>query len=367
MQPMPAPACARTHACPCPCLHACPSSHASRPLPPTAVLIDKAPMLDLQMASALLSAPSHDCPCLHACPSPPAAVLQDEASLLDLQMASALLSAPAKTLAPFPTPPAAAVLLDEASMLDLQMASALLSALRPDAQLVLVGDPNQLAPVGPGHVLTALLSLRCRPPAAAAAAAPAPVAAPTGPAAALTATAAAELAAASVSGAGAPASAPGTALLEGVGAAPASTSAAPPAAPAAVAAAPAAAGVAAGGIVYAVRPTRRQRMVRGMLTRLPMRFPGSDVNGVSSSDVSGGGVGSGGGSGAGGGGSAPAAPPDSPLVPRMQLNEIFRQAKGGAIVSGALQITRGEQDRVQGSVGTRGKQLCVGGAADHLR
>lgn len=95
MQPMPAPACAHTHACPCPCLHACPASHASRPLPPTAVLLDKAPMLDLQMASALLSAPSHDCPCLHACPSPLAAILWDKASLLDLQMASALLSAPA--------------------------------------------------------------------------------------------------------------------------------------------------------------------------------------------------------------------------------------------------------------------------------
>jgi hypothetical protein len=52
------------------------------------------------------------------------------------------------------------VLVDEASMMDIQMASALIKALPTNCQLVLVGDPNQLPPVGPGHVLAELLSLR---------------------------------------------------------------------------------------------------------------------------------------------------------------------------------------------------------------
>ena len=46
-----------------------------------------------------------------------------------------------------------AVLVDEASLLDTPLAAALLSALAPHAQLVLVGDPDQLPPVGPGAVL----------------------------------------------------------------------------------------------------------------------------------------------------------------------------------------------------------------------
>ncbi|GAX78728.1 hypothetical protein CEUSTIGMA_g6165.t1 [Chlamydomonas eustigma] len=53
-----------------------------------------------------------------------------------------------------------AVLVDEASMMDIQMAAALIKALHPDCQLVLVGDPNQLPPVAPGHVLAELLALR---------------------------------------------------------------------------------------------------------------------------------------------------------------------------------------------------------------
>lgn len=52
-----------------------------------------------------------------------------------------------------PTIPAEAVLVDEASLLDTPLAAALLAALAPGAQLVLVGDPDQLPPVGPGAVL----------------------------------------------------------------------------------------------------------------------------------------------------------------------------------------------------------------------
>ena len=44
--------------------------------------------------------------------------------------------------------PADAVLVDEASMLSLPLAAALFDALRPKCQLVLVGDVDQLPPVG---------------------------------------------------------------------------------------------------------------------------------------------------------------------------------------------------------------------------
>jgi exodeoxyribonuclease V alpha subunit len=50
------------------------------------------------------------------------------------------------------------VLCDEASMLDVQLAQRLLEALPPRAALVLVGDPDQLPPVGPGPVLRELLA-----------------------------------------------------------------------------------------------------------------------------------------------------------------------------------------------------------------
>jgi exodeoxyribonuclease V alpha subunit len=49
------------------------------------------------------------------------------------------------------------VLCDEASMLDVQLAQRLLEALPRNATLVLVGDPDQLPPVGPGPVLRELL------------------------------------------------------------------------------------------------------------------------------------------------------------------------------------------------------------------
>lgn len=46
-----------------------------------------------------------------------------------------------------------ALLIDEASLLDAPLAAALLNALKPGASLVLVGDPDQLPPVGPGAFL----------------------------------------------------------------------------------------------------------------------------------------------------------------------------------------------------------------------
>lgn len=49
------------------------------------------------------------------------------------------------------------VLVDEASMLDVRLAASLLDALAPEAHLVLVGDVDQLPPVGAGQVLRALI------------------------------------------------------------------------------------------------------------------------------------------------------------------------------------------------------------------
>ncbi len=50
------------------------------------------------------------------------------------------------------------VVVDEASMLDLTLAAALLAALPPSCRLVLVGDVDQLPPVGPGQVLADLIA-----------------------------------------------------------------------------------------------------------------------------------------------------------------------------------------------------------------
>jgi exodeoxyribonuclease V alpha subunit len=52
------------------------------------------------------------------------------------------------------------VLVDEASMLDVQLAQHLLDALPPSAALILVGDKDQLPPIGPGPVLRELLESR---------------------------------------------------------------------------------------------------------------------------------------------------------------------------------------------------------------
>ncbi|MGI8587292.1 MAG: SF1B family DNA helicase RecD2 [Chloroflexia bacterium] len=50
------------------------------------------------------------------------------------------------------------VIVDEASMMDLPLAQALLCAIPPGSHLLLVGDPDQLPPVGPGDVLGDLLA-----------------------------------------------------------------------------------------------------------------------------------------------------------------------------------------------------------------
>lgn len=52
------------------------------------------------------------------------------------------------------------VLVDEASMLDIRLASQLLAAVSPSATLVMVGDTDQLPPVGPGQPLRDLIASR---------------------------------------------------------------------------------------------------------------------------------------------------------------------------------------------------------------
>ena len=49
------------------------------------------------------------------------------------------------------------IVIDEASMLDIRLTRHLMSAVRPDSRLVLVGDIDQLPPVGPGYVLGDLI------------------------------------------------------------------------------------------------------------------------------------------------------------------------------------------------------------------
>jgi len=51
------------------------------------------------------------------------------------------------------------VVIDEVSMVDIELFAALLAAVKPGARLILVGDPDQLPSVGPGTVLSDLLSL----------------------------------------------------------------------------------------------------------------------------------------------------------------------------------------------------------------
>ena len=52
------------------------------------------------------------------------------------------------------------VVIDEASMLDILLAYRLLRAVPDSCRLILIGDPNQLPPVGPGLTLHALISVR---------------------------------------------------------------------------------------------------------------------------------------------------------------------------------------------------------------
>jgi len=54
--------------------------------------------------------------------------------------------------------PAEAIVVDEASMLDLFLANSLMKAVSSDAQLLLVGDTDQLPSVGPGSVLQDLIT-----------------------------------------------------------------------------------------------------------------------------------------------------------------------------------------------------------------
>lgn len=53
------------------------------------------------------------------------------------------------------------VIVDEASMLDMALASALMDALKPHTRLVLVGDADQLPPVGAGSCFADLLACGC--------------------------------------------------------------------------------------------------------------------------------------------------------------------------------------------------------------
>jgi exodeoxyribonuclease V alpha subunit len=57
-----------------------------------------------------------------------------------------------------PIPGADVLIVDEASMLDAHLADALLGAVGPSTHVLLVGDVDQLAPVGPGRVLEDLLA-----------------------------------------------------------------------------------------------------------------------------------------------------------------------------------------------------------------
>ena len=56
-----------------------------------------------------------------------------------------------------------AVILDESSMVDIGLMDALVRALPPQARLVMVGDVDQLPPVGPGNVFSALLRSEVMP------------------------------------------------------------------------------------------------------------------------------------------------------------------------------------------------------------
>ncbi|MEN6343859.1 MAG: ATP-dependent RecD-like DNA helicase [Armatimonadia bacterium] len=58
---------------------------------------------------------------------------------------------------------AAVVIIDEASMLDVMLAKDVLRALRPGAQLVLIGDADQLPSVGPGNVMRDLVGSQAVP------------------------------------------------------------------------------------------------------------------------------------------------------------------------------------------------------------
>ncbi|MFN8202568.1 MAG: ATP-dependent RecD-like DNA helicase [Solirubrobacteraceae bacterium] len=62
-----------------------------------------------------------------------------------------------------PIPGADVLIVDEASMLDVRLAGALFGAVGDETHVVLVGDPDQLAPVGPGRVLDDLIASEAVP------------------------------------------------------------------------------------------------------------------------------------------------------------------------------------------------------------
>ena len=53
------------------------------------------------------------------------------------------------------------VILDEVSMIDISLMQALLEAMRPETRLILVGDADQLPPVGPGNFLRDCIGSEC--------------------------------------------------------------------------------------------------------------------------------------------------------------------------------------------------------------
>ena len=55
------------------------------------------------------------------------------------------------------------VIVDEMSMVDVQLLSSLLQAIPPRKRLILVGDPDQLPPVGPGFPFNDMLRANCLP------------------------------------------------------------------------------------------------------------------------------------------------------------------------------------------------------------
>ena len=55
------------------------------------------------------------------------------------------------------------ILVDEVSMLDIYLAGFLFDAAKPDAQIVLIGDADQLPSVGPGAVLSEMIASGCVP------------------------------------------------------------------------------------------------------------------------------------------------------------------------------------------------------------
>ena len=55
------------------------------------------------------------------------------------------------------------IVIDEASMLDIMLASALLKAIKPSTSVIMVGDVDQLPPVGPGNFLRDVIDARTFP------------------------------------------------------------------------------------------------------------------------------------------------------------------------------------------------------------